>query len=108
MSQPALTLAPTPPERQQHIAEIKQQLMEDGFAAKDMFLTTELVQQMAAPDREDPEAYALWWRREDRRRQLFRRMTLYGLTAHDLAPGCRAGAAPGLRMAVPELTAEWQ
>jgi hypothetical protein len=29
---------------------------------------------------------ALWWGRENRRRQIFRRMSLYGLTAHDLAP----------------------
>jgi hypothetical protein len=87
MSRPAPTLAPHPTERQQRIAEIKQLLADDGFVAKDMFLTTELVQQMAAPDpAKYSGAYTLWWGRENRRRQIFRRMTLYALTAHDLAP----------------------
>jgi hypothetical protein len=41
---------------------------------------------MAAPDPvKYPDAHALWWQRENRRRQIFRRMSLYGLTAHDLA-----------------------
>jgi hypothetical protein len=44
MSRLALILAPTPTERQQRIDEIKRLLADDGFVAKDMSLTTELVQ----------------------------------------------------------------
>jgi hypothetical protein len=85
MSRLALTLAPHPTERQQRINEIKQLLAEDGFVV--LFPTTELVQQMAASDPvKYPGGYTLWWGRENRRRQIFRRMSLYGLTAHDLAP----------------------
>jgi uncharacterized protein YaeQ len=92
MSRSALTLAPHPTERQQRIDEIKRLLAEDGFVARDMFLTTELVQQMAAPDPvKNPDAHALWWQRENRRRQIFRFMSLYGLTAHDLARPHREG-----------------
>ena len=87
MSRLALTLVSHPTEQQQRIDEIKQLLADDGFVAKDMFLTTELVQQMAAPDpRKYPDAHTLWWQRENRRRQIFRRKSRYGLTAHDLAP----------------------
>jgi hypothetical protein len=46
-----------------------------------MFLT-----QPPAPSRKDEETYAAWQERERRRRSIAHRMSLYGLTAHDLAP----------------------
>ena len=79
------TLGSCEAERQQYIAEIKQLLAAADLVSKDMFLT-----QPPAPKNE--EAYAAWEKREHRRRPIARRMTLYGLTAHDLAP---SGACVG-------------
>jgi hypothetical protein len=72
---------PEATERRRRIEEIRELLAAAGLVPKDMFLT-----QPRAPDLKDEAAYAAWQARERRRRPITHRMTLYGLTAHDLAP----------------------
>jgi hypothetical protein len=65
-----------------------------GLVPKDLFLT-----QPPAPSwKDDPVAYAAWQERERCRRPIAHRMSVYGLTAHDLArpPNDRAGRPPGM------------
>lgn len=78
---PVTTPPPDAAERQTRIAEIKALLAASGLVPKDMFLT-----QPPAPSKEDEPAYAQWQDRERHRRPIAHRMSLYGLTAHDLAP----------------------
>jgi hypothetical protein len=73
---------PTPvseAERQGRIELIRRHVAAEGFTAKDLFLTQ-------PPPPEEAKARARWKARERRRRPIARRMALWGLTAHDLAP----------------------
>jgi hypothetical protein len=79
---PRLDIGTAPTEPQQRIDEIKQLLAAAGLVPKDMFLT----QPPARSRKDDPIAYAAWQERERCRRPIAHRLTLYGLTAHDLAP----------------------
>jgi hypothetical protein len=75
-------------ERQTCIDEIKAMLAASGLRSRDMFLTQPL-----SPSKKDEAAYAQWQDRERHRRAIAHRMSLYGLTAHDLAPARSQGFA---------------
>jgi hypothetical protein len=68
-------------ERRHRIDEIRGLLAAAVLAPKDLFLT-----QPPLPNPADETAYAAWQARERRRRPIAHRLSLYGLTAHDLAP----------------------
>jgi Protein of unknown function (DUF3631) len=71
-----------PAKRQRRIAQARQLIEAAGFQLKDFFFT-----QASSPDpKREPEAYAAWRAREQRRKPIAQRMMLWGLTAHDLAP----------------------
>jgi hypothetical protein len=80
---------PTPvseAQRQQRIELIRRHVKAEGFTAKDLFLTQDDPRVRRPPPPEEAKARARWKTQERRRRPIARRMALWGITAHDLAP----------------------
>jgi hypothetical protein len=77
--EPSIPAPVSEAERQKRIELIRRHVAAEGFTAKYLFLTQ-------PPPPEEAKARARWKTRERRRRPIVRRMALWGLTAHDLAP----------------------